>query len=134
MSQAHLSSFLPITGPVSISGPQLGVDWGYTNWTFAGTAPRPIPASPESSLAARLGYNYQYDKWVFGVEGDAGWTNAHGSRACPNGFFFNCEFDVNSLYTVTGRIGYVYPDRVLWYAKGGLAIGESQGARPLQHR
>ena len=104
-------------------GPQLGVDWGNTNWTFidgSKTYPRFAGILP----GGQVGYNYQYDKWVFGVEGDAGWTNAHGSRACPNGFFFNCEIDVNSLYTVTVRIGYTYPDRVLWYAKGGLAIGE----------
>lgn len=31
---------------------------------------------------------------------------------------------MNSLYTVAGRVGYVWPDRVLWYAKGGLAVGE----------
>jgi opacity protein-like surface antigen len=108
-------------------GPSLGVDWGYTNWTFldgSKTYPRFAGILP----GGQVGYNYQYGKWVFGVEGDAGWTNAHGARACPNGgplsFFLNCEINVNSLYTVTGRIGYAWPDRVLWYAKGGLAIGE----------
>ena len=108
-------------------GPSLGADWGYTNWNFldgSKTYPRFAGILP----GGQVGYNYQYGKWVFGVEGDAGWTNAHGARACPNGgtlsFFLNCEIDVNSLYTVTGRVGYVWPDRVLWYAKGGLAIGE----------
>jgi opacity protein-like surface antigen len=107
-------------------GPQLGVDWGYTNWTFAdGT--KSYPRFAGILPGGQVGYNYQYDKWVFGVEGDAGWTNAHGSRGCAGvGFFFSCEFDVNSLYTVTGRIGYTYPDRVLWYVKGGAAIGENR--------
>lgn len=107
-------------------GPSLGVDWGYTNWTFTGIGTKTYPRFAGILPGGQVGYNYQYDKWVFGVEGDAGWTNAHGSRACPNGFFFNCEFGVNSLYTVTGRIGYTYPDRVLWYAKGGLAIAETR--------
>ncbi|MDQ6867771.1 MAG: autotransporter domain-containing protein [Pseudomonadota bacterium] len=105
-------------------GPSLGVDWGYTNWTFLVNGNKTYPRFAGVLPGGQVGYNYQYGKWVFGVEGDAGWTNAHGARACPNGFFFNCEINVNSLYTVTGRIGYVWPDRVLWYAKGGLAIGE----------
>jgi opacity protein-like surface antigen len=107
-------------------GPSLGADWGYTNWTFLVNGSKTYPRFAGILPGGQVGYNYQYGKWVFGVEGDAGWTNAHGSRACPSGFFFNCEINVNSLYTVTGRIGYVWPDRVLWYAKGGLAVGEVQ--------
>jgi len=42
-----------------------------------------------------IGYNHQLGKWVLGVEGDIGWTNTHGARPCPNGFFFNCEMEMN---------------------------------------
>jgi len=105
-------------------GPQLGADWGYTNWTFQSNGSQTFPRFAGVLPGGQVGYNYQYDKWVFGVEGDGAWTNAHGARPCPNLFFFTCEIDVNSLYTVTGRIGYAYWDRVLWYGKGGLAIGE----------
>ncbi len=105
-------------------GPSLGVDWGYTNWTFVSNGSKTYPRFAGVLPGGQVGYNYQYGKWVFGVEGDADWTNAHGSRACPGQFFFNCEINVNSLYTVAGRVGYVWPDRVLWYAKGGLAVGE----------
>jgi opacity protein-like surface antigen len=116
-------------------GPQLGVDWGYTSWSFAefggnaggNTHPRFAGILP----GGQVGYNYQSGKWVFGVEGDIGWTNARGARPCPGAgagtgvsFFFTCEINVNYLSTVTGRIGFTYPDKVLWYAKGGLAIGE----------
>jgi opacity protein-like surface antigen len=105
-------------------GPQLGATWGYTNWTFADAfGTKTYPRFAGILPGGQVGYNYQYDKWVFGIEGNAGWTNAHGARPCPS-FFFNCEIDVNSLYTVTGRIGYAYYDRVLWYGKAGLAIGE----------
>ena len=104
-------------------GPSFGIDLGYTTWTFAGIA-NTYPRFAGILPGGQVGYNYQYGKWVFGVEGDAGWTNARGARPCSIGFFFTCEIDVNSLYTVTGRVGYVWPDRVLWYAKGGLAIGE----------
>jgi opacity protein-like surface antigen len=105
-------------------GPQLGADWGYTNWTFRNIGTQTFPRFAGVLPGGQVGYNYQYDKWVFGIEGTGAWTNAHGARPCPNAIFFTCEIEVNSLYTVTGRIGYAYWDRVLWYGKGGLAIGE----------
>jgi opacity protein-like surface antigen len=105
-------------------GPQLGADWGYTDWTFRNVGTKTFPRFAGVLPGGQVGYNYQIDKWVFGIEGTGAWTNAHGGRPCPNAFFFTCEIDVNSLYTVTGRIGYAYWDRVLWYGKGGLAIGE----------
>jgi opacity protein-like surface antigen len=108
-------------------GPQLGADWGYTNWTFLGTSNgnnKTYPRFAGVLPGGQAGYNYQYDRWVLGVEGDIAWTNAHGARPCPNGFFFTCEINSNFLFTLTGRIGFAYWDRVLWYAKGGLAVGE----------
>jgi opacity protein-like surface antigen len=104
-------------------GPSLGADWGYTKWTSVELGSKTYPRFAGVLAGGQLGYNYQYEKWVFGVEGALGWSNAHGSRACPNGFYFNCEAEVNFLSTVTGRVGFAYWDRVLWYGKGGLAIG-----------
>lgn len=105
-------------------GPQLGADWGYTNWTFRSNGATTFPRFAGVLPGGQVGYNYQYDKWVLGVEGDMAWTNAHGSRPCPNSIFFTCEISADFLATVTGRIGFAYWDRVLWYGKGGLAIGE----------
>src|SRR5262249_51812451 len=70
--------------------------------------------------------NYQLGKWVLGVEGDLAWTNAHGARACPIGFFANCETSMSWLSTVTGRIGYAYWHRLLVYGKGGVAIAQDR--------
>jgi opacity protein-like surface antigen len=105
-------------------GPSLGVDWGYTQWTFLSVGTKAYPRFGGMLPGGQIGYNYQMGQWVVGIEGDAGWSNAHGARACPNGFGFNCEIDVNFLSTVTGRVGFAYWDRVLWYGKGGLAIGK----------
>ncbi len=104
-------------------GPSLGIDWGYSDWTFVANGSKTYPRFAGILPGGQIGYDYQYGKWVFGIEGSMAWTNAHGARPCP-GFFFNCEINLNYLATVTGRIGLTYPDRVLWYAKGGLAIGE----------
>ena len=75
-----------------------------------------------------VGYNYQVDRWVRGLEGDFAWTNAHGARPCPIGFFVNCEIDMNWLSTATGRIGYAYWDRLLTYVKGGAVIAQDSSA------
>jgi len=85
-----------------------------------------LGVTPEPSgylLGGTLGYNHQMGKWVIGIEGDIGGTNAQGGKACPNAFFFTCEAEMSYLGTVTGRLGYAW-GRVLFYAKGGLAFAE----------
>ncbi|MBO0756922.1 MAG: autotransporter domain-containing protein [Bradyrhizobiaceae bacterium] len=106
-------------------GGHVGADWGFTNWNFvsAGTTD---PGFAGFLGGGQIGYNYQIGKWVFGIEEAAGWTNAHGARPCPNGFFYNCEIDENWLSTTTARIGYAYWDRLLTYVKGGAAIAQDQ--------
>jgi opacity protein-like surface antigen len=107
-------------------GAYLGADWGATNWNFVDAGATIDPHFAGLLGGGEVGYNYQIGKWVFGVEGDAGWTNARGTRPCPTGFFYNCEINVNWLSTATARIGYAYWDRLLLYAKGGAVIGRDQ--------
>jgi opacity protein-like surface antigen len=106
-------------------GAHLGADWGFTNWDFVG-AGTTNPRFAGFLGGGEIGYNYQVGKWVFGVEGDVSWTNSRGARPCPNGFFYNCEINVNWLSTVTARIGYAYWDRLLLYAKRGAAIAQDR--------
>jgi opacity protein-like surface antigen len=106
-------------------GGHLGAVAGTTDWTFvpAGSAADPRFAGVIGGIEA--GYNYQPNssKWVFGLEFDTGWSNAHGARACPTSFFFTCEINVDWVSTGTVRVGYAYWDRVLLYVKGGVAVG-----------
>jgi opacity protein-like surface antigen len=106
-------------------GAYAGAVWGFTNWTFI-DADTTNPRYAGFLGGGEIGYNYQLGKWVLGVEGDIGWTNAHGARSCPNGFFFNCEMELNWLSTATARVGYAYWDRLLLYVKGGAAIAEDR--------
>jgi len=75
----------------------------------------------------QAGYNYQTGAWVLGVEADAAWTNASGSRECgplvAGTAFFNstCQDEGNWLATVRGRLGYPW-DGALFYAKAGVAF------------
>jgi opacity protein-like surface antigen len=107
-------------------GPYLGTDWGYTNWTFTDDGGTTRPSFAGLLGGGEIGYNYQAGKWVFGIEGDAGVTNARGARPCPTGFFYNCEISTDWLATATARAGYAYWDRVLVYAKGGAAIAQDR--------
>jgi opacity protein-like surface antigen len=109
-------------------GGYLGADWGFTDWTFVGAGTTANPRFAGFLGGGEIGYNYQVAKWVFGVEGDLGWTNAHGARSCLTPFLFTCEIEVNWLSTETARVGYTIWDRLLVYVKGGAAVGRV-GAR-----
>jgi outer membrane immunogenic protein len=74
---------------------------------------------------AQIGCNYQVGTWVFGIQGDYDWTSANNNNS--NAFLSNFtgltvtdQTQINSLASVTGRVGYAW-DRFLGYVKGGGA-------------
>jgi outer membrane immunogenic protein len=77
--------------------------------------------NPNGGLAGvSLGYNWQTDAFVFGVEGDLGYLGADDGDRNALGFA-NAEYGVYG--TLTARIGYA-EDRWMFYAKGGLAFAD----------
>ncbi len=69
----------------------------------------------------QIGCNFQSNQWVFGVEGTFDGSSIKGDAnnlAILNDDMFTTK--INSLATVTGRIGYAW-NNVLLYAKGGYA-------------
>lgn len=81
-----------------------------------------------------IGYNFQFNHWVFGLEVDGGYMWARDNKTTGN-FFANGnvggEFDISTSfeqhYLVTGgaRIGYAFC-RWLPYITGGAAGGDLQ--------
>ncbi|HEY0300120.1 MAG TPA: outer membrane protein, partial [Rhizomicrobium sp.] len=71
-------------------------------------------------IGGTIGYNYQVNQAVFGLEGDLDWSNVRGSSTCGAGL--TCETRNNWLGTVRGRVGYAF-DRFMPYVTGGLAVG-----------
>lgn len=67
-----------------------------------------------------IGYNWQTDAFVFGLEGDLGYLDAH-DRETASGAFAEAEYA--GYGTLTARIGYS-DSRWLFYAKGGLALAD----------
>jgi opacity protein-like surface antigen len=116
----------------------LGAAAGRTDMGFVGD-----PASGSRPWVAgaigggQIGYNYQINNWVLGVEGDVGAANVHGARTAGTSAgltaglstafspaFFVLQDKTNWMATVTGRAGYAL-GRTLLYVKGGAAFEDS---------
>jgi len=109
-------------------GGYVGTLWGDSDWDFPDAVFQPATTNPHYSGfigGGQVGFNYQIGAIVLGVEGDIGGSNAKAGKACPNvvGFFFTCETHIDTLGSVTARVGYAW-DRTLVYVKGGWAAGD----------
>jgi opacity protein-like surface antigen len=114
------------------SGPYVGLSagstWGVTHWAIQGTTANPDNAG--GLVGGQAGYNFQNGRFVWGIEGDAGWSNARGTAACVQPLIYSCEDEVGALGSVTGRFGYTW-GRALFYGKGGWAFGEVTARRSV---
>jgi outer membrane immunogenic protein len=68
------------------------------------------------------GVNWQTGAWVIGLEGDFGWTNAHGTGVLPGPAPSN-HYDFNWTSHIRGRVGYA-TGNVLWFVAGGVALAD----------
>ena len=80
-------------------------------------------------LGAQVGYNWQVNNFVFGVEADASWSDASDTQTettiipfiIPIPVATEVESQMDWLATVRGRVGYAF-DRFLVYGTGGVAF------------
>lgn len=79
----------------------------------------------------QIGYNYQVQNWVWGIEADFQGASIKDSTSAtlayisfPNTITVASQNKINWFGTVRGRVGVAF-DRVLLYATGGLAYGEN---------
>lgn len=84
-----------------------------------------------------IGYNFQWNYWVLGVEADGGYLwarNSHDSgeilAANTSPFHIRSSFKTHYVSTVGPRIGYAL-GRWLPYVTGGLAVGDLAFAQDL---
>lgn len=99
-----------------------GGGWGTSEWTNAGGTTGSFDMDG-AVVGGTIGYNWQMNQLVFGLEGDIDWSNIRGSTSsgiCVGG---SCETRNEWLSTARGRIGYAF-DRILPYVTGGLAVGD----------
>lgn len=112
-------------------GAHVGAGWARTEWTntanttaFGDMVPGQGFTQTKSGFigGGQLGCNYQVNQFVFGIEGTFAGSSIKGTL---NNTTFGAADDVfetkiNSIATVTGRIGYAF-NNWLPYIKGGWA-------------
>jgi outer membrane immunogenic protein len=101
-----------------------GGGWGDSDWN--GFALSNSPWGGMVGLTAGYNWHGPGSPWLFGLEGDIGWTNFKDSAACGAGL--RCQTANNWLGTIRGRAGYSW-GRVLTYATGGVAFGNIDAER-----
>jgi outer membrane immunogenic protein len=115
---------VPVVAVYNWTGVYMGINAGYVwgkddvTWTTNGSSVGPA--------GGQVGWNYQINQYVFGIEADMGYTDLKASRASvPIGAVNAMLSTVESrwLATVRGRLGYA-SGQALFYATGGLAIAE----------
>ena len=129
-------------------GINLGGHWGDSATRFTGTdtdgaglgaalSAGVIPTTGASTAAGfigggTIGYNYQINGFVLGLEIDVDGTTGRKSvntlRGPQSGFVpvaFASSQELNWFGTVRGRLGFALMDRLLIYGTGGLAFGQS---------
>jgi outer membrane immunogenic protein len=110
-------------------GIQGGGVFGSSQHVSAVPATSGLPVTPKfdengGSVGGTVGCNYDIHSWIFGVENDLSWTNAHGSSSDQRPFALTAvsHTDQNWLDSVRGRIGLAWDRSLMSYVTGGAAF------------
>jgi outer membrane immunogenic protein len=95
-------------------GAYIGINGGY-GWSNSGLT------DPDGGFGGgQIGYNWQRDRFVFGVEGD---FQASDINAKSFGSFGDAKSDVNWFSTMRGRVGFANGPFLI-YGTGGVAFAD----------
>ena len=120
------------------SGPYIGAHVGYA-WGSAdvtditgGVPPGPFGYDPDGVLAGgTLGYNWQMDQFVVGVEGDLGYMDLSGSGRIPSSnpaAFQAITLDGGLYAVIAGRLGVTFGSTMI-YGKAGWAYFDGEAGQ-----
>ena len=114
-------------------GIQAGAGWGRAGQTDGSPFDTGWYDVSGGLAGATWGYNWQVGNTVVGFEGDAAWSNIHGSTDGASGLGgpcggapSHCEATLQAFGTSRLRLGYAF-DRWLPYVTGGMAWGYVHG-------
>ena len=111
-------SFLAPTPVYNWTGFYAGVNGGAD---FVSHTKRAFGRGTGALVGGTVGYNYQVNQFVAGLEGDWDYSSARNTRTPAPGV--TTKSRLSSIATVRGRLGYA-ADRALVYVTGGYAGGE----------
>ncbi len=97
-------------------GGQIGYEWGREPITLMSSQPSGVVGG------GHIGYNYQTQQFVMGIEGDVNGTSYRGSAFSILGPI-SASTKVPVDASLRGRIGIAW-DRTLFYATGGVAFAD----------
>lgn len=111
-------------------GGHVGGAWAETEWITDVSLPAPPFERVDPNLSSwlggtQVGYRWQLNNWVVGVEGTFSWTNLSKFAVAPHldaGTFPNRYrlTEMEQIYSVTAQVGYAWNNWLL-YGKGGWA-------------
>jgi outer membrane immunogenic protein len=119
----------PMAAVYSWTGLYIGGTFGYNNgdlhWSFINPANSPTPNPLELSGwngGGFVGMQWQAGNFVLGVEANGFWSDLKGWSICPT-TTFRCEASLDDLWTVGGRLGYVWggAGQYMTFVSGGWA-------------
>lgn len=85
--------------------------------------------STGGTFGGQLGYNWQWQNVVTGIEADWNWVDASGANNLTNFPGYQFTSKLSSLVTVRGRLGVTFSPTML-YVTGGLAAGKVDNEIP----
>jgi outer membrane immunogenic protein len=73
------------------------------------------------TVGGQIGYRWQSNSWVFGLEAQGNWADLNGSNVSLAFPAFSNHSRLDAFGLFTGQIGYAW-DATLLYVKGGAAV------------
>jgi outer membrane immunogenic protein len=99
--------------------------WGSSRncWDLLGVGggPEGCHDADGGTAGGQIGYRWQANNWVFGLEAQGNWADLHGRNVSIVAPAFSNDTRIDSFGLFTGQIGYAW-DATLLYAKGGAAV------------
>ena len=137
-SAADLPARMPVKAmpaPVIVqqwAGPYIGINGGAIwhrqesdTYAASGTVPYALDRKVTATggmVGGQVGYNWQSQNVVFGLEADLDWVGASKSQVVAAASSLTFTSKLNWLSTVRARLGFA-AGQTLFFATGGLAIG-----------
>jgi outer membrane immunogenic protein len=103
-------------------GGHAGYGWGDSEFAFAGTALTSEHDVKGFVGGVHTGINWQFNRFVLGIEGAVSLDGIDGSGACPVAVV-SCETDIDHFWRAGGRVGFAAGETGNWlfYGMGGFA-------------
>jgi outer membrane immunogenic protein len=105
-----------------------GADWNRNCWTVNRVSAAAVTPTGEGChnatsgvVGGQVGYRWQANDWVFGLEAQGDWTDLKASNTSAIVTTVNNNTKTDALGLFTGQVGYAW-STVLWYVKGGAAV------------